>query len=58
MLGDGVAAKKHQGQMLGNGILGGVSEAVFFCLGVSLKTWQKLKQQKKTTSSTQLTIFG
>lgn len=55
---DGVAAKKHQGQMLGNGILGGVSEAVFFCLGVSLKTWQKLKQQKKTTSSKQLTIFG
>ncbi len=53
---DGVAAKKHQGQMLGNGIIGGVSEAVFFCIGVSLKLWHQSKRQCKTTHLMQTSI--
>lgn len=53
---DGVAAKKHQGQMLGNGIVGGVSEAVFFCIGASLKLWYQEKRKRKSFQSVQLAI--
>lgn len=38
---DGVAAKKHRGTMLGNGIIKGACEAVFFCIGESLLRWAK-----------------